>query len=408
MQNNSRSYPSILFKSALVLLLASIPFSRALLSISTGLIVISAIWEFILNKPKVHFKNKYLYCLAGLVIFCLLDGFRADSHIEWARLVELKLPLLLLPLSILIFNKHLNERLITNFTIVFCMSVSAATLGSIINYGMNYKAINALVLQSKNVPIMGGMHHITFSVFCAFASLVSFVLAVKLKSALFWLLAVVNLLGLHILTARTGLVGFYFAAFILGIVYLVHHRPKTHYLVGVGLAIIIAPLVAFWGIGSFHNRVLNTWEDIKVIRAQKDVNYQSMGMRLEASKTAISIAKKHPIIGVGFSNIKGEMARQYTEDNSTLFLENRIMPHNQFIMEATVHGIIGFVILLLYFAFPLFAPFTKLPLVFLCLWSLLFFASFFECLFDRQHGILLVSLFWFLYIDFKPEGVKNK
>ena len=124
-------------------------------------------------------------------------------------------------------------------------------------------------------------------------------------------------------------------------------------------------------------------------------------MRIEASKTAISLAKKHPFIGIGLSNINQEMSNQYQINKSNLYLENRILPHNQFIIEFAIHGIIGLSILIAFFIVPYFNQFTQLSPLFIAFWALIFFACMFECLFDRQHGVILVSLFWFLYFDKK-------
>lgn len=406
MSNSLQKYPFLIFKGVLLILIAAIPYSRALISISVALLFISALTEFIVNKPKSSLSNLYFVFLILLVGLCILDVYRANNMEEWVSSIEIKLALVILPFAILVFKNKLTSDFLKIISIVFCVSISFSTLASMINYWLHFEEINQLVLQSKNVPIIGGMHHITYSVYCAFAVILSAVLAYSGKRWL-WLLSVINFIGLHILTARTGLVGFYFTCIILGLVYILNHKPNTKILISGIAAILFIPIAAYFGIGSFHNRVLNTIADIKVIQHQTDVNYQSMGMRVEASKTAYGIIKKNPIFGVGCSNIKEYMAAQYEINNTNLFLENRILPHNQFIMETTVHGIIGLLVLLAFFLLPLFNPLQKLPLLFISLWSLCFFACMFECLFDRQHGIILVSLFWFIYLDYRPEVIKS-
>jgi O-antigen ligase len=386
---------------------AAIPYSRAIISISTALLFVSALAEFSFNKPKTNFRNIYFICLAALVLFCMLDGFRAYSVDEWVKGNEVKLPLVIFPFAIVIFRQKINQSFLQLISVVFCVSITISVLASMFNYANNYDEINQLVLQSKNVPIFGGMHHITYSVFGAFATIVAFVLAYQAKLKWMWIPAIINFVGLHILTARTGLVGFYCTGMLLGFVYFINHNSsKKLVLIGI-IAAIALPIAAFFTIGSFHNRAVNTWEDVKVIWNQKDANYQSMGMRVEAAKTSFSIIKKHPIIGVGNSNIKTAMAIQYEVNNTNLFIENRILPHNQFIMELTVHGVIGLLLLLVFFIYPLFNGFTKLPLLFISLWSLVLFACMFECLFDRQHGIILVSLFWLLFSNKATEELKE-
>jgi len=401
--NNIKLSPLLIFQASLVILVAVLPFSRALISISTGLIFASALAEYFSQKNPISFKNTYFICLASLVLLCILDGFRVYSVSEWVKSMEVKLPLLLLPFGYLVFRSKIKYSFTLLIAGLFCISISVSTIGSIFNYFINYEEINQLVLQSRHVPITGGMHHITFSVYCAFAVFVSSIIALKTGLKWFWIPAIINFIGLHVLTARTGLAGFYFALMVVGFIYFLNHKPKAKYLIASITMAILIPIIAFYSLGSFHNRVINTFEDLKVVVHQKDANYQSMGMRVEATRTAFDIIKKHPFLGVGVSNISHEMSAQYEENNSNLFLENRILPHMQLVMEAAVHGIVGLIILLIFFLTPFSKSFSELPVLFIILWSLIFFACFFECLFDRQHGIILVALFWFFFRDFKPQ-----
>ncbi len=404
MPNNLRNYPFIVFKGALILFIAAMPWSRAIISISTALIFASALAEIIINKVQVP-KDKYFICLSALVLLCLVDIFRAESTAEWFSYFGVKLPLVLFSFSVLTFKSKITPNFLQLFSIIYCVAIATATIVSTINYILHYTELNALILQSKPIPIIGEIHHITFSVFCAFAIIVSAHLAWNQKIKWLWIFTIINLIGLHILAARTGLAGFYSACLILGFVYVINTKPKLHYLLGALVAICLFPIIAFYSMSSFHNRVLNSMEDLKVIWYQKDANYQSMGMRIEASKTAFDLFKKHPAIGVGSSNIKQAMSMQYERNNTNLFIENRILPHNQFVIEAAIHGIIGFIILLLFFAFPIFNSFNQLPSLFIALWSLSLFACMFECLFDRQHGVVIISLLWFLYSNSKPSEI---
>lgn len=402
---NNRNYPFLVFKIALIGLIAVLPWSRALTNIFLGLLLVSAFSEVFINKTKVSW-NIYFVCLSLLVLFCLFDAIRSESLSEWFSYFNIKLPLVLYAFVIVVFRNKITSQLIRQVSIIYCAAITSATIASSLNYFLNYTELNALVLQSKPIPIMGEIHHITFSVYCAFAVIVSAYYAYNFKIKWLWLFTIINLAGLHILAARTGLVGFYFACMVLGLVYILNNKPKVQYL-AISLSLIfLLPIAAFYGISSFHNRILNSWEDVKVIWHQKDANYQSMGMRIEASKTAIDLVKKYPFTGVGCNNIKKAMSVQYEENNTNLFIENRILPHNQFVIEAAIHGIIGLAVLLLFFLFPLFNHFTQLPALFIAFWSIVFFACMFECLFDRQHGVILMSLFWFLYYNFKPAKEK--
>jgi hypothetical protein len=398
LQSKSYSHlPFLIFKIALFCLIITLPWSRAITSISTGLIFLTGIWEHFYNKIRIPKNVSYLFLLA-FIFLCAIDVWRADSVSEWFSYFNIKLPLILVPFAVIVFGDQINEKLKENISISFCIAITSATIASTINYIQHYHELTALVLQSKPIPIMGEIHHITFSVYCAFSIIVSAYYAYHHKLRWLWLFTIINLVGLHVLTARTGLVGFYFACFFLGIIYILKYKIKIRYLVIGVTAIGFLPIIAFYTLSGFHNRILNSWEDVKVIWNDKDVNYQSMGMRIEASKTAFDIVKRNPIMGIGLSNIKQAMSKQYEDNHSKLYIENRILPHNQFVIEAAIHGIIGLVVLLLFFISPFFTKLGQLSPLFLAFWALIFFACMFECLLDRQHGVILVSIFWFLYL----------
>lgn len=366
------------------------------MSIATGLMVFSAIMQCVFDRNS--FEGTFLfYVLSGLVLLELLDSLRSASIVEWFAYFNIKLPLLLYSFSILAFAKKLDKRFLVLGGTMYCASVTLTGVLSMIHYFLNYNALNALVLQSKPIPIMGEIHHITFSVFCGFAVILASYLAYVFKIKWLWVLAFLNFLALHILAARTGLTGFYFALAVLGILYIFKNKTNRKVLIlGFSLASLL-PIAAFYSVPSFHNRVINSIEDLKAIYTQDDANYQSLGMRIEASKTAINLIKKYPVFGIGNSNLRKAMEIQYEEDNTNLFLENRILPHNQFIMETTIHGIAGLLLLILFFAYPLYRGLSKLPVLFVSLWAMILFATMFECLFDRQHGVVIVGLLLFLF-----------
>ena len=397
MQSKWSILPLNIFRLGLLILMAALPFARAFVSIGTGLLFIAALLEFIINRPQSSYRNIYFICITLLFTFCLLDGFRAENMNDWVKEIEIKLPLILCPFAVLQFGPKISGKIIIQTSVVLAISVSICSVLSGINYYIHYEAINQEVLHSKNVPIIGDMHHITFSVYAAFVVIVSLYLFIK--SGIKWMLLplIINFIGLHIFTARTGLLGLYFALAVLGFIFFIKIKAYRKYIAtGIAIACIL-PIVAFYAIGSFHNRVINSMDDAKVIWEHKDANYQSMGMRVEAMRTAFDIIALHPFTGVGCSNISSAMAKQYEVNNTNLYIENRILPHNQIVMEGAMHGWLGIFIITLFFALPLFIRFTHQPTLFIGLWALLLFACMFESMFQRQHGVLLAAVFWFLY-----------
>lgn len=342
-----------------------------------------------------------------MVALCVVDAARVYEIGNWFREILIKLPLLLLPIPFLLVKEIFERHFIKYILITFVITISLSSTFSVVNYFINFEEMNKLVLQSKNIPVVGGMHHITFSVFCALSVFVSVIAAIDFKIKWLYFFGIINLINLHILSARTGLAGFYFTAILMCFFVVLKNRKFLKYLFPVLALVIILPLTAFFTIKSFKNRVINTLDDLKATVHQSDANYKSMAMRVEATKTAWSIFEKNILFGVGTGNLRNQMDIEYELRNSNLFLENRILPHNQFVLEAATHGISGLILLVLFIVFPIFSGFNNLSYTFISLWILLLFGMFFECFFERQHGIVLVSFFWFLFLNYKEKILLN-
>lgn len=397
MQNNSRNFKIYLLKALLIIFVASIPFSRAVLSISGLSIFVLSL--ALINTKKLQFDKSYLL-LIFLILVCFADFFRADNIVQWKSEILIKLPLILLPIPIIFAQNTLGRTYLKFLLITFIITILVSSSISVINYFLNFEELNKLVLQSKNIPVSGGMHHITFSVYCAIAVFISIFIAVDYKIKWMYLAAGINLINLHILSARTGLAGFYFASFALAIILVFKNKQYLKFVLPLIILLILFPVIAFFTVKSFKNRAINTLDDIKTTINQSDANYKSMAMRVEATKIAWKIFIKNPIAGVGTGNLRKQMDIEYERQNTNLFMENRILPHNQFILEAATRGILGLIPIILFVFSPLFLGINKLAYPFLTLWILLTFGLFFECFFERQHGIILVSFFWFLLLNY--------
>lgn len=404
MQNNYRIFRLNTLKFLLIFFVISIPFSRALLSISGFLILLLSISFF---DKKCLFSNKYYVCLIITTAICLADVIRAEDIKLWANEVFIKLTLLILPLPFILVKEIFENKFIKYILIVFVATVTLSSTISVVNYFINFEELNKLVLQSKNIPIAGGMHHITFSVYCALAVFVSFFAAIYFKTKWLFIFTVLNIINLHILSARTGLAGFYIASLAIAFMATLRNRKLLKYSLPAILVLILLPIVAFFSLKSFQNRIINSIDDLKTTINNTDANYKSMAMRVEATKTAFSIFKKNPIFGVGTGNLRKQMDKEYEIKNTNLFIENRILPHNQFVLEAATHGIVGLIPLFAFVFLPFLSGFKNLPYTFISLWILLFIGFFFECFFERQHGVVLISFFWFILYNLKTQELNK-
>jgi O-antigen ligase len=211
----------------------------------------------------------------------------------------------------------------------------------------------------------------------------------------FIVLVGVNIVSLHVLSARTGLLSLYAAAFV--VIYQYFKKIEIKKKITISALVILLPLLFILFSTSLKNRIFNTYEDLKVTVSGKDANDYSMAMRVAAWYNAFDVIKENPLLGVGVGNVDAVLKENFEEFNPQITPQNRKNPHNQFIETAVESGVLNGVLLLLFFGLLLFLKFDKQTKLSLSAIGILFFtACLFESLLERQStvvGIVMIVAF---------------
>ncbi|MDX5321116.1 MAG: O-antigen ligase family protein, partial [Bacteroidota bacterium] len=251
-----------------------------------------------------------------------------------------------------------------------------------------------------------GINHIYFSVIEAAAVFVSWFQWKKDRSKIWLILGGIHLLGLHWLLARTGLLAFYFSCGLL-FLYEWSRKPNNKTLSWALFIAILLPLVSYFSFAAVRNKVKNSIEDLQAIQGERSINHRSLAMRVEAWKTAVDILQKHPM-GVGLGDVDSEMQRQYEENETLLWKENRIPPHNQYLESGVASGILSSLLLLTLLIGGIVYFWKKaLPLEMTCYATILLSLSF-ESLLQTQLGICLFPfILLMIQSDSKGESLNS-
>lgn len=277
-------------------------------------------------------------------------------------------------------------------TTVFVLFVNVY---SVSNYLSNKAVYDELLLQSKSLPVLG-MHHIHFGIINAFVLLIGFGLYVekRLHGIPHWL--IIGALSIvfvcfHILSSRTGLLGFY-ATIMIGLVWHSVRRKQYKPLILGSSTIAVTLVLAFFLSTSFKHKIYNSLEDFESLTSGVDKNYKSMTMRVEAYKTSLRIIADYPLFGVGSTGVFNTLQTYYELSNTELKKENRIGPHNQFLEYGIKYGIPGIFWMVCFFWLMFkYAPKDSIyPILVLVL---LLLACQLESLFERQNSIFFVSMY---------------
>ncbi|MCH8904645.1 MAG: O-antigen ligase family protein [Bacteroidetes bacterium] len=327
--------------------------------ITMGMILLIAnvvIRRDVLTSLASFFSNKILLLITSLFILHLISGLISADQEYYLERLRLKLPFLFLPFAIGSLQKF-SKQLYRSILYLFFLTILAISIGSFINYLMNFEVITEGYNKAQVLPT--AINHIRFSLMVAFAIVVGIFLY-KWKYKLLGNFERYLILGgviflfafIHILSVRSGLLSLYIS--ILFLIGWTIYTSRKYLLGGALLVLLIAvPISAFYLVPSFNNKINYTLYDLHQYRKGKNPSELSDAKRLVSMDIGIRIGLENPVFGIGIGDLKDEMKERYAEYFPDISSNKRIMPHNQFIVFFAGFGFIGLIWLILVTFFPL-------------------------------------------------------
>ncbi len=393
-----------------VVLMVGLFFSRALMSLS----MISLISVAILNRNVAQnfsrfFKSPVLVLLTGLWLVVVLSGlWSADNIPYWLERVRVKLPFLVLPFAFFSLPSF-SERRFRLLLWLFVAMIMAGAIWSMAHLVTDYDQIVQGYSKAWVLPTPFE-DHIRFSLSVAIASLFCMYLFYAYRqsaSKLKYLAAVCFVLlaaYLHILSVRTGLLALYIVL-LMGIVRIIVVQKKW----GLGLLLLlllaVMPFGAYHYIDSFHNKVDYFFYDFSQ-RNSSEVQHLSDSGRWVSWKLGLLVMKAHPLLGVGAGNIMDVMNQMYAQYYPGIPPENRLVPHNEFLLMGVATGIPGLLYLLVTFISPLFDSRYRKHFYLLAFIAICGLGMLVEPMLEIQYGIciyLFFLLLWMHHIGFSKK-----
>jgi O-antigen ligase len=388
-------------------------------SLSPALISISFIGLSIIGILQFKFRKFSKFETAISLLFVLFFLSSAASFLysqnteEASRKLILKLPILCFPLVFNALKKSESKHFISMVLIgLYAMYLPAIV--SVYNYLSNKTLFDQLILESKPLPIEFGygIYHIQFSIILAISVVFAVYLLLqrnewnlsKINVSVISAIGLSNFIFLHILSARTGLLAMYFGLLII-LLPVLFKLPLRNKIIAISLGLTL-PLIMFAMSSSLSNRVSNTLADFEVAWNGKDANDYSFAMRVQAWKNAVQVIKKNPILGTGIGDADKELQENFAQMNSSITPENRKNPHFQFLETASQSGLISASLYLLIVLFSIFGQSNK-NYVLASMALLLFLASCFESILERQASVVAFSAFMALALALGNNNPKE-
>jgi O-antigen ligase len=386
----------------------SLPLSRALVSIFTILLILLYLLEGNFKYKLSLIKSQKPLLVLALIFFLHIIYFLPSQDIKLGFSI-LRLDLYMLVIYILgtTLKKEDINKVISAF-------LSGMFVSEIISYGV-YFGLWKFGHATHNNP-SPFMHHIEYSIFLAFTSIILLNKLVSnrytLKEKIVYFIFFITVTGnLFIGIGRTGQVAYIAAIFVM---MFTHYRVTIKSFMTAFVTISILFSIAFFASSNFRNRLHSASTDIEHI-LQGNLN-GSWGIRIAYWKTTYDILKKHPF-GNGIGDYKLVIKKQFENnpkryqfisDASKDFM-SRHHPHNEYLLVLLQTGIPG-LILFIYFIYTLFKlpiqdkEIKEISILFLTIYTVGFFA---EPLILRQFSLALFSLFTGLFIAASKTDVAS-
>lgn len=387
------------FYSALILLIAGIfliDVARIVPSISMILICLLGI-SYAIRPANQKLNDAKVWLALSFTFFITLPSLLYSNNIAYLlERWQILLPYLLLPLAFYLIPKaqdKIYNQLYATF-VVFTALVCAYAFGF---YLLNQNLVNQLYLESKVMPTFV-THHPSLSIMVVMAIYLSYHLAknkleigLPYQQIILYSLSGFLFIFIHVFSVRSGLLALY-AVITVELLQIILVKKQTKFALLAALVIGLAGGITLFVSPTVRNKITNTAQDLQVVKENKSANNQSLASRMISYKNALQIAKENSIwwgCGLGdIQDLNNEIfAKQYPE------VTKKILPHNQFLFYFAALGLIGLLLFILLFYYPLFYQKAWQSPILLVQYTILSIAFMFEAPLENQLGVAFSLIF---------------
>lgn len=329
--------------------------SKFLTTIGMLLLLVAAIVALVQDKSWNRlWQNKTHLATASLFFLILISALLSENTTENMNRIRIALPLLVLPFSFAAIPDWTTKQY-QQLLAIFCYSMTLACVGVLVNYFVHFEEMQAILKSSGAVPTPNG-EHIRFSLMTNIAIFGGIWLysSKSYRQSYWhiekWLLLVsifLLILSVHILSVRTGLLGFY-AGVGISIMQLMLRQRRYKLGIVVLIAAMAMPYFAVQYVPSIRTKYELTRFNIKLFELGEIGEYSDT-RRLLSYQMAWQVAQQSPWWGVGIGDLLDEQEKMYKAS----YPEQKVMyPHNQFLTMYVAAGVIGFLVFLLAILYP--------------------------------------------------------
>jgi O-antigen ligase len=374
--------------AAVMALCIGFVYSRSIYSF--GLLFMGLYWVSNIKKASDLWKSAWFLCSILLAVIVPISDIVNQNPISNVFYIKLSLPLFFVFFATL-KPEGLKLTLI-NYIVIIVMFFTAFI--AMVNYFMNVDQIIEDYKVAKVMKIGTYSDHIRISVAIA----CSIILAIyeyvnstsKLAKYLMIFYGVFQFIFLHQLAARTGLIMIYLSLFFLLLNLFFTKNKKALFVLPL---LILAPLLSYNIFPSFYQRVGYTLYDNDYYSKMEYREGSSDGLRYYSILAGLSIFEKNKIMGVGFEKLPEESGNWFKSNFPKIKDYEILQPSSQYILYLAAAGVIGFILLMVFFALPYCSKINWLNPYFFAIYSSMLCIMIFEIFLEGQYGIFVFGFF---------------
>jgi O-antigen ligase len=380
----------------LMMIVLGLPLSRAMMSIGMAILVILSMFQPNYNVKLMRFLQLPPFiAITAFYLLVVISGLWSEDFPAYLNAIRIKLPFLLLPLSLYVLMP-ISEKALFIILKTFFWLIVISSFWSVFYLLMNYTEITASYAYGK--VLFTPTNHIRFSLMVVMALVVGYYLLKNnflehsWKRKILFVAMIYLVAFLHVLAVRSGLLAFYTAATVFAMMYAIER--KSYVVIGTAFVIIAAIITLSINLSPTLNMKYRYTK--YELQNYFGGNYNIVGSdvrRLLSIRSGIEVGNDNKLLGVGYGDVKSETQKQYDKLFPQIPEENKKLPHNQFVYVYAALGIIGVLLFLASFFLPLFYRGAWKNILIMGI-SIITFTSFFsEYTFETQVGVTFYTLF---------------
>ena len=373
-----------------------------------GLLVLFALLEGSIKQKLQLFKErKYLWFMLAFAIWLIASFFLSENHSDGLRSLQLRLPLILFPISIglMRLTKELRNTILLGIAIIVSVSCLASLGWSIYRY---IQENNSAWLYNDALSYLIGQQSIYTSLFVNISIYVfTYHLLYAGLSRGYKLLLVLGIIFLfvisYLLASRNMMLILYISTIFFSFYFIL---TKKKYLRSAVL--LIGMIITGFLVFKFFPKTINRFREL----AYTQFNFQSQAkeshyagkltpdqwnganFRLAAWQCGWQLFKEHPITGVDLGDKEDELLRVYTQKEFQFAIATRKNVHNNYLDILFSMGVAGLILFLTgWILLPLFQAIRNRDGLTLLILITLSLAMVTENYFDRSVGAMVFGFF---------------